>query len=200
MQQDLTKKLQMIQAAFTVEGVVHPRFYHTLSVLEKALELNAIHQLQLDKKQIEDAALFHDIAKLKEKDQMKQILECHYPNLYIELLPYHAIWHSFVGAVCAKEQYGICDPFVLNAILYHTTGRPGMTNLEKLIFISDYVENTRIGHSFEIARKMASQDLDSAIVVILEQTFAYLKSKGELIYHLSQETYQYYVKRGKVDV
>lgn len=200
MKQEQSEKLQMIQDAFTIEGILHPRFYHTLGVLEKALELNKIHCLQLEKKLIEDAALFHDIAKLQDQNQMKQILECYYPDMYIELLPYPAIWHSFVGAIFAKEQYGICDTLVLNAILYHTTGRPGMTDLEKLIFVSDYVENGRVGKVFEEARRVASQNLDNAIIVILEQTFAYLKGKGELIHRLSQETYHYYVKRGKVDV
>ncbi|MCM1259717.1 MAG: bis(5'-nucleosyl)-tetraphosphatase (symmetrical) YqeK [Prevotella sp.] len=200
MKKDELNKLQIVQDAFTKEGKVHPRLYHTLGVLEKALELNQIHHLGLSKGQIEDAALFHDIAKLQASNQMLLCLESHYPHLYETLLEYPAIWHAFVGAIVAKEQYGICDPCVLNAILYHTTGRPQMTDLEKLIFISDYVENGRIGIAFEKARKIANQDLDSAIVVILEQTFAYLQKKGELIYPLSQETYHYYVKRGKANV
>lgn len=200
MKKEQFNKLQIVQDAFTKEGKIHPRFYHTLGVLEKALELNQTHRLGLKEEQIIDAALFHDIAKLQPQDQMKQILKSYYPHLYEELLAYPAIWHAFVGAILAKEQYGIYDSFVLNAILYHTTGRPEMTDLEKLIFISDYVENGRIGIAFENARKIANQNLDSAIIVILERTFAYLKEKGERIYSLSQETYHYYVKRGEVDV
>ncbi|MCM1514522.1 MAG: bis(5'-nucleosyl)-tetraphosphatase (symmetrical) YqeK [Anaeroplasma bactoclasticum] len=200
MKKEQYNKIQVVQDVFTKEGKAYPRFYHTLGVLEKALELNRIHHLGLSKEQIEDASLFHDIAKLQSQNQMMDIIKSHYPHLYENLLAYPAIWHAFVGAVIAKEQYGIQDSSVLNAILYHTTGRPKMTNLEKLIFISDYVENGRSGIAFERARKIANQDLDSAIIVILEQTFAYLKEKGEHIYPLSQETYYYYVKRGKVNV
>lgn len=200
MKKERWNKVQIVQQAFTIEGKVHPRFEHTLRVLEKALELNQMHHLNLRIEQIEDAALFHDIAKLQPPHELMHYLKAHYSHLCAELLSYPAIWHAFVGAIVAKEQYGITDSDVCHAILYHTTGRPEMTDLEKLIFISDYVENGRMGIAFEQARKMANQNLDRAIIVILEQTFAYLKKKGEPIYSLSQETYDYYVKRGEADV
>ena len=122
-------------------------------------------------------------------------------NIYQSLLEYPSIWHSFVGKIVAREKYGIIDDRILNAICYHTTGRPNMTNLEKIIFISDYVEEkTRVGECFEVARKAANKNLNDAIVVIIEQTIAYLKKNNKPVYQLTEETYQFYLKEVKKSV
>ena len=72
-----------------------------------------------------------------------------------------------------------------------------MTNLEKIIFISDYVEEkTRVG----VARKAANKNLNDAIVVIIEQTIAYLKKNNKPVYQLTEETYQFYLKEVKKSV
>lgn len=62
---------------------------------------------------------------------MLEILDKYFHNIYQSLLEYPSIWHSFVGKIVAREKYGIVDDRILNAICYHTTGRPNMTNLEK---------------------------------------------------------------------
>ena len=192
----MKKILNQIKMEFTVAGIVHPRYYHTIGVIEMALTLNNVHQLHMEKEKIILAAGFHDIAKLLDKSQMLDILVKNYPNEVENLLDYPQIWHSFAGPIYAKEKYYIDDEKVLQAIKYHTTGRPNMTNLEKIIFVSDYIEKiTRKEASMIETRKIALKDLDSAVCKTLGDTIMYLKQTHKKIYDLTQAAYDYYLAK-----
>ena len=60
-------------------------------------------------------------------------------NADIEKASYAALLHQFLGAEVAKREYLVEDEEILNAIKYHTTGKPDMTLLEKIVFIADYI-------------------------------------------------------------
>lgn len=185
--------LSKVKEEFTKDGIVHPRYVHTIGVIEKALELNKMHQLKIAEEKVIQAAGFHDIAKFLPKDKMQEILKNNYSNLYEDILEYPSIWHSFVGAIYAKEKYHICDKEVLDAICFHTTGRPNMGDLEKIVFISDYIEErTRNGTYLINPRKLAEVDIDQTILEILKQTIEYLKKNGKPVYFLTEETYCFY--------
>lgn len=171
----------------------HPRYLHSVGVMEMALKLNEYYNLKVDNNKIREASLLHDITKNLSNEENLEILEKYLPKMITrELLNVPLIWHSFTGAVVAKIKYHINDEEVLKAIFYHTTGHKNMTNLEKLIFLSDYIELGRIGDYFEKVRKIAFESLDRAIVVMLEEQFKYLNAKKSDIYSLSIETYNYY--------
>ena len=126
--------LEKIKKEFTIDGIVHQRYYHTIGVIEMALTLNNVHNLNISQEKLILASAFHDIAKLLDKETMWDILTKHYASELALLKDYPQIWHSFVGKIYAKEKYGIDDPEILNAIKYHTTGHKNMTELEKIIF------------------------------------------------------------------
>ena len=88
----------------------------------------------------------------------------------------------------AREEYQVSDEEILNAIYWHTTGRPGMTILEKIIFVADYIEP---GRNFEVAekvRKYVYEDLDKCILLCTDSTIMYLIQKGKLIHPYTLET------------
>lgn len=90
------------------------------------------------------------------------------------------------------------DRDILNAIRSHTTGRPGMSPLEKIVFVADYMEPGRKqAPRLEQIRKMAFADLDRAVLMILEDTLNYLKSGDSVIDQTTQETYCYYKNGGE---
>lgn len=185
--------LEKVQKEFTINQKLHPRYYHTIGVIEMALTLNYHHQLNLDPAKVFIASAFHDIAKLLDKESMLTILQQNFLEEANELKDYPAVWHSFVGAVYAKEKYQINDEEILNAIKYHTTGRPNMTDLEKIVFISDYIEkNTRTEASMIEARKLAYNNLDEAVKKILIDTIAYLEKNEKSIYRLTKDTLEFY--------
>jgi len=103
--------------------------------------------------------------------------------------------HSLAGAYLAEYKYGIRDEDILNAVRYHTTGRPGMSMLEKIVFIADYIEPGR-NHSARLPelRRLAFQDLDKALVEVLRDTLRYLKGTDNEIDPMTQKTYDHYKK------
>lgn len=176
----------------------HPRYHHSLGVMEMALKLNEYYHYNIDKEKIKLASLLHDITKPFSDEVNLEILKKYFPDLINdELLNSPQIWHAFTGSAYVKSELGIVDKDILDAIFYHTTGKEEMTPLEKIIFISDYIEMGRKGSNFEKVRKLAFQDIDIAVVTMLEEQFAYLESKNLAIYSLSMQTYKYYKEEVK---
>lgn len=105
----------------------------------------------------------------------------------------NALGHAPAGAQLARRMFGIRDEAVLSAIRWHTTGRPGMTELEKVIFVADYIEPFR-GQMVNLdkARRIAYTDLDQAVTFMGESTIRYLESRGEDIDPITLETVNYY--------
>jgi len=100
-----------------------------------------------------------------------------------ELLQYSPVlWHAPVGAEAVREELGIDDEEVLDAIRFHTTGRPGMSLLEKVIFLADYIEPGRSFSGVEEVRRLARENLDRAILKALDNTILYLIERGFKVY------------------
>lgn len=191
----------ILQKIFLVDGVMHKRYVHTVGVIEMALTLNKVHNLGIDENKIMIACGLHDMSKLMPKENMLEILNDNYPDEFDELLEFPQIWHGYVARIVAEEKYNIKDKDILNAIKYHTTGRIEMSNLEKIVFLSDYIEkNTRISDAMVETRKIAYNNLDKAVVKSLEDTIEYLTKENKKIYQKTLETYQYYLNKGKCDV
>lgn len=90
--------------------------------------------------------------------------------------------HGPVGACLARSEYGLTDQMIIDAIQWHTTGRAGMSLLEKIIFLADYIEPNRSYPGVEHLRSIADLDLDKAVLAGYNQTLKYLLSRGELIH------------------
>ena len=101
--------------------------------------------------------------------------------------------HAKLGAQMAGEEYGVSDSYITDAICYHTTGRPNMTLLDKIIYVADYIEPNRDKASNLVKlRHLAFVDLDECLYQILEDTLTYLKAKNSVIDPITEETYLYY--------
>ncbi|MBO5209302.1 MAG: bis(5'-nucleosyl)-tetraphosphatase (symmetrical) YqeK [Lachnospiraceae bacterium] len=168
------------------------RYEHTLSVAYTAASLAMVHDEDTEKALI--AGMLHDCAKCIEGKKLVSI--CKKNNLEmseIEMKNPSALLHAKVGSYYAKEKYGVTDEDILYAIQYHTTGRPDMSRLEKILYIADYMEPGR-KHAANLAqiRKMAYQDLDKTLLKILEDTLAYLQTTDDQIDDMTLKTYNYY--------
>lgn len=169
------------------------RYQHTLGVMFTAASLAMCYGEDVGKAQL--AGLLHDCAKCIPNDRkLKMCQEYGIEISKVELkAPY--LLHSKLGAYLAREKYGVEDEDVLGAILWHTTGRPNMTTLEKIIFIADYIEPARFkAQNLAEVRRLAFHDLSLTVCRILEDTLHYLDSgKGE-IDPMSRSAYRYYHK------
>ncbi|MCI7189741.1 MAG: bis(5'-nucleosyl)-tetraphosphatase (symmetrical) YqeK [Lachnospiraceae bacterium] len=167
------------------------RYEHTLGVAYTAAALAMCNDV--DPVKAETAGLLHDCAKCFSDD--KKISVCRKNNMEINSVesrnPY--LLHAKAGYCIAKNKFDIEDQDILNAILNHTTGRPGMSILEKIIYIADYIEPSRKqAPNLSEVRKLAFQNLDQALLKILTDILSYLESGGGEIDPLTKETYDYY--------
>lgn len=117
------------------------RFKHTLGVIDCAVDM--AERNGADVKKAELAALLHDCAKNYSRDELLSVAgRCRIPLDDITLKEPQLL-HGPVGAVVAREEYGVTDSEILDAIAYHTTGREDMTLLDKIIYLADFIEPSR---------------------------------------------------------
>jgi predicted HD superfamily hydrolase involved in NAD metabolism len=105
----------------------------------------------------------------------------------------NSLIHAKLGAKLAKEKYGVLEKEILSAIENHTTGKPDMTMLEKIVFSADYIEpgRKRIPGLDEI-RNIIFIDIDEAVYLILKNTLEYLKTENKCIDQTSQWAFAFY--------
>ncbi|MCR5331426.1 MAG: nicotinate-nucleotide adenylyltransferase [Lachnospiraceae bacterium] len=183
-----------------MESLLSPhRFTHVKNVAKTAVKLARTYNADMDKAYI--AGLLHDCAKYLDDEQMLQVAEEY--NIELEEVEKASLQlvHAKIGAVFAREVYGIEDEDILNAIRYHTTGRPNMSLLEKIIYIADYIEPGRkrdisdpqAARMLELARSFASVDLDQTLKYILKETYDYLVNKTDYaISDMTRKAYEFY--------
>ncbi|MDY0405512.1 bis(5'-nucleosyl)-tetraphosphatase (symmetrical) YqeK [Virgibacillus sp. 179-BFC.A HS] len=169
----------------TAKSIVKPqltnkRYEHTIRVAQTAAKLS--QKFGGSKEKAELAAIFHDYAKYQPPEEMKRWI-LHSPQVPKDLLQFHhELWHGPVAALLMEREHGITDKDVLNAVFYHTTGRTGMTKLELIIFLADYIEPGRSFPGLDDVRQVAETDLLKAAWMASRNTIAYLLNKGNPIY------------------
>jgi predicted HD superfamily hydrolase involved in NAD metabolism len=162
------------------------RYQHTLGVMGSAISL--AEKFGADVKKAEIAAIFHDYAKFRPKDEMKEII--HSQGFPQDLLLFNSeLWHAPVGAYLVEKEAGIRDLEVLDAIRYHTSGRPNMTMLEKVIYLADYIEPGRHFPGVEEVRELANENLEKALIKAIQNTIIFLLKKNQTIYPETFYTY-----------
>lgn len=169
------------------------RFTHTLGVMYTSAALAMRYGCDMEKAQV--AGLLHDCAKCI--PNKKKIKICKKQGISLtpseEENPF--LLHAKVGTYIAAEKYHIKDEEILSAIRYHTTGKPDMTLLEKIIYVADYIEPWRNkAPNLKDIRALAFEDLDRALYVILKSTLSYLKKRSCVVDETTQEAYEYYQK------
>lgn len=141
------------------------------------------------------AGLLHDCAKGIASDKKLSICEKNKLPVSDTERSNPDLLHGKVGAYLAKTEYEVEDEDILNAITYHTTGRPGMSLLEKIIFVADYIEPLRKPlPNIEKIRKAAFEDIDLAVYLELKNVLTFLDGSDREVDGLTRETFEYYKK------
>ncbi|UFT97842.1 bis(5'-nucleosyl)-tetraphosphatase (symmetrical) YqeK [Radiobacillus kanasensis] len=155
------------------------RFEHTVRVTDTALELAKRFGGNLEKAEL--ASIFHDYAKYRNIHEMKRwIITEALPK---DLLQYHhELWHGPVGALLVEREVGISDSEVLSAIRWHTAGKANMSQLDKIVFLADYMEPGRDFPGVDEVREVAHNNLEKACWLATKNTIMHLMKKGQSIY------------------
>ena len=153
------------------------RYEHTLNVRKMAVKLAKRHDADEDRAAL--AALLHDAAKEISKDEMRAIMKAH---------PEYAeggeerptpVWHGICAAILARTEWGVEDEAVLSAIACHTAGKPGMSKLDKILYLADMSSAERDWPGVNKLRKLERKDLDAAMLMALKQTNDFVLSQGK---------------------
>ena len=143
-----------------------------------------------------------DLAKFYKEDEEKAYFAGLVHDMTIEFVKSHNLpeevlnkenskfLHGIIGAIIAKETYHFTDD-MFNAVYYHTAGRPGMSNLEKIVYLADKIEPGKNYEGIEVERKLAYQDLDQAVILCLKTKIAKLTKEGKFIHPNTIDTLDY---------
>ena len=169
------------------------RYEHTLGCERAARKL--AERFGGDPEKAGVAAILHDITKhLSPQEQLNLcekygIIPCTVENSEPKML------HGKTAAAIAREEYGmpkdICD-----AIACHTTGKHGMTLLDKILYLADYIEDTRDFPGVEKARELAQKSIDRALLYCYDQTLTELVERGKLIHSDTIAAYNDMIRQG----
>ncbi|PWV98416.1 putative HD superfamily hydrolase involved in NAD metabolism [Paenibacillus cellulosilyticus] len=158
------------------------RWLHVQGVMATSVEL--ANRFGADPVRAELAAILHDVTKYWPTARMEQIIR--EEQLPQELLDYDKeLWHAHVGAFIAERDYGVTDPEILDAIRYHTSGRVGMTLLEKIVCLADYMEPSRDFPGVNKIRSEAEHSVEKALLTGFDGTITFLIEKGKRIFPLT---------------
>ena len=150
------------------------RYTHSLGVEVMAERLAAIHGADVEKAAF--AGRYHDIAKCFTQDEMNECVRKYgLPEMYIDNNP---LAHSKVAAEILRDEFGVTDEEVLNAVRSHTSGRAGMSLLEEIVYVADAIEDNRNYEGLEELQNQAAHDLDGACLFIMDWTLESLERKG----------------------
>ena len=156
------------------------RYIHSLSVAEFSKKIAKFYSYNTEKAYI--AGLLHDCARDMKIDELKKIaLKC---GIKIgEIEKYHPILlHAPVGAYIAKEEFGIVDREILQAIASHTILNENPTLLDKILYIADLAEPKRDFKEAELVRKQTFLNIDKAVILCTDITFRYLINEHKMIH------------------
>lgn len=153
------------------------RYQHSVNTMNEAVALAERYGENRDKAAM--AGLLHDCAKDLEDEETLRY--CCANGIILNDIERKQVFlmHGEVGAIIAREKYGVEDESILNAIKYHTTGFSEMNLMDKIIFLADYIEPGRTHSEVDNARKLAYEDIDKALICSFDNIIKYvIKQKG----------------------
>ena len=167
------------------------RYEHTKGVMYTAGCLAMANRYPIEKAML--AGLLHDCAKCVPADEKIKLCEKNHIEISDAEYKNPGLLHAKLGAFFAWKKYGIENEEILRSIESHTTGRPNMSLLDKIIYIADYIEPGRdVAPNLPEVRALAFVDIDACLYRILEDTLAYLAEKGATLDPATEETFLYY--------
>jgi len=169
------------------EKMGEKRYIHSVNVSNMAIKLAKKYHVNEEKAAI--AGILHDITKEMPDEFHLELFKEN--NIKLDEVEKRAkkLWHAISGAVYIKNELHIDDEDILNAVRYHTTAKKGMSKLEKIIFLADFISEDRKYENVKAMRELAFEDLDKAIIYGLKVTIEGLLYRNQLVAKNTFEAY-----------
>lgn len=187
MNKDYTERKLYIED-FLKKHISEKRRKHIRGVRETAIRM--AEKFGADPEKAEIAALYHDMFKERDLDDL--VLRYGLGDRY---LGNRNLAHSKVAAAFMEQELGFRDPDLLNAVRFHTTGRPGMSLLEQILYLADACEPNRDYPGVEKLRELAFRDLDEACLFSLARTVTYVREQASPLDEDTLRAKEYYEER-----
>ena len=156
------------------------RYIHSISVSRTAIQL--AHQFGVNVQKAALAGLLHDCARALPDAQLISIAE----EWGLRIDPIErctpVLLHAKLGALLAIRRYGVNDSEICQAIAAHTTGGYGMTQLDKIIYLADFIEPSRSFQGVEELRILAKDSLNEALLAAYNQSVIHILHNGGLLH------------------
>lgn len=166
------------------------RYWHSISVALTAVNLADIYGADKDNTFV--SGLLHDFSKCVPKEKFIDECEKYGVKLSEEDKMADGCLHGFLGAKVCKDLFNINDE-IYDAIYFHTCGRPNMTIMEKIIYMSDFIEPLRrFRDKVSDIRKLTYTDIDKAIIYASEMNLEFLRVHNKFIHSNTIKTLEYY--------
>lgn len=163
------------------------RLYHSFCVARAARELAAIYSAPADKAEL--AGLLHDVMKNAPAEEQKRLIEANGCELNACELANRKVWHAMAGEAYLRLEAGITDEEILSAVRWHTTGKAGMSLLDKIVYIADFISEDRTYPDVEVVRGLAAVSLDRAVLYTGAYTIKALAGANRALHVSTVECY-----------
>ena len=152
------------------------RLNHSFGVSRAARKLALQYGANADKAEL--AGLLHDVMKNAPKEEQKSVIERGGHKLTAVELANSKVWHAMAGEAFLRLKTDIDDPEILSAVRRHTTGAAGMSLLDKIVYIADFISEERDYPDVATVRALAAESLEKAIIYTTTYTIRDLAQKG----------------------
>lgn len=144
------------------------RYLHSLAVVKKSEELIDRFSLPVDREKTLIAAALHDYAKFEKEERFLELARKH--GVYDEIIKISPkTWHALLGPFVLAEELGVDDPVIAGAVRWHTTGSLEMDLTAEIVFLADFIDDTRLEDYVKEAREAARHDFRKAIALKIKK-------------------------------
>ena len=179
------------------------RLLHTYAVENEIKRLGEIYGFnETEMLKLRASALLHDITKEIPTDGQIEFCKQRGIKITDDDKRSPKLFHSLTGAYLSRELYpDLVDDTVFGAILYHTSGRPNMTLFEKLLYLADYIEETRtfpdcitLRDYFYSTKEFTEEHLNKTLLLSYDMTVKNLIDEGKTIHPTTVSARNYLIK------
>lgn len=165
------------------------RYQHSIRVMNTCENLGRIYGADVQKVKI--AGLLHDCARELSRQELIDIVKKNGQVISVVEDLQTVLLHAKAGGAFARDHFGVLDKEIISAISLHTTGKPNMSLVEKILFIADFIEPNRNFSGIDEIRNMAYNDIDKTLIVVLKNIIMYVVENGFLLHTSTVEAYNW---------
>lgn len=173
------------------------RIAHSKSTAQTAVSMSK--RFGADEKKAYTAGLLHDIAKCLSREQLILLADKYSYELSEVEKKNTKLLHGPIGALILRHELGIEDEEILSAVHYHTTGRPNMSLLEKIIYLADLIEPLRKFNGIVEIREVAENDIDLAVHLASRRILEYILKEDVAIHENTVLVYNELISKEDIE-